>query len=188
MASAIAAAGAGVAGCRGGSGADSPEGAIAGFFAALNQGRIPGELDTLVGDAVEQERWRLRCQLHGCSGGQFTVVRRSRPGAGDWRTTLHIDYEVTGAGGAVVMRGRDAPVRLQRLAGGWRLLELAAPQPPDQPPAAAASPQVPGEVGTGQGEGGERPAAGQRQPARRHRGAPEAPRPQDEGGADKPPG
>lgn len=136
-----------VAGCKKRPSYDlsSPEGTVAGFFAALDKGRIPEDLDTFIADAQELQLWKFRCRTKGCTGGDFKIVEVAEMSG--YRATLIVDYAVFGDRDALIMRGQKSPLQLERQGDQWLLLQfgkrISAPKRDGGPdPAPAAPPAI----------------------------------------------
>lgn len=100
----------------------TPESTVAAFFAALDKGRIPEDLDTFVADPQEQSLWRFRCKQRGCSGGDFDVLEVAEMSG--YHATLVVDYTVFGERDNVVMRGQRSPLKLERQGDQWLLVQF----------------------------------------------------------------
>ena len=100
----------------------SPESTVAGFFAALDKGRIPEDLDTFIADPQEVQLWKFRCRQKGCTGGDFKIVEVAEMSG--YRATLIVDYAVFGDRDALIMRGQKSPLQLERQGDPWLLLQF----------------------------------------------------------------
>jgi hypothetical protein len=97
----------------------TPESALATFFAAINQGRFPAELEAFVANEVEIAEWRMRCEQRGCVRATYKIRSTAQDLQG--QATFLVDYEVEGNDGLVVMRGTESPIHLQREGRSWRV-------------------------------------------------------------------
>ena len=100
----------------------TPEATVRSFFAALDAGRIPAELESFVIDERERAGWKLRCELDGCASGHLERLQPVEALA--WRAVLRLTYDVRSRDGIVIMSGRDAPVTLERDGAVWKIREF----------------------------------------------------------------
>jgi myo-inositol-hexaphosphate 3-phosphohydrolase len=100
----------------------SPENTVRSFFKALEDGRIPRDLERFFVDEHEVAVWKLRCKHRGCTGGKVYAVTVEEKY--DYRATLKIKYEVTGTHGTRIMHGDDAELTLTREGRNWYIQQF----------------------------------------------------------------
>jgi len=117
----------------------TPENTVRSFFAALQDGRIPQDLERFFVDEHEVAVWQLRCKHRGCTGGKiYDVVVEEKF---DYRATLRIKYEVLGTNRTRIMHGDDATLTLTREGRNWYIQQFGHRRaiPSTNPPIDAGS-------------------------------------------------
>ncbi len=100
----------------------TPENAVRSFFKALEDGRIPQDIERFFVDEREVAAWKLRCEHRGCTGGSVYEVTVDEKF--DYRATLRIKYEVIGTNGTRIMHSDDAQLTLTREGRNWYIQQF----------------------------------------------------------------
>ncbi|MBL4634537.1 MAG: hypothetical protein JKY56_11730, partial [Kofleriaceae bacterium] len=90
----------------------SPENTLKSFFKAIEESRIPSELNAFVLDVKERRAFQKRCEMRGCNKGSFEIVKVEK--MGESSAILVLNYKVIGNKGRIVMQGRNSPVSFER--------------------------------------------------------------------------
>ncbi len=96
---------------------ETPEATVAAFFEAINNKRIPRDLDNFISDPKELHTMRFRCKDRRCRRGQFKI--RSVGERTSYSAVLFVDYKVFSHDGGIAIRGRKSPFTLERLGKRW---------------------------------------------------------------------
>lgn len=111
----------------------TPENAVRSFFKALDDGRIPQDIERFFVDEHEVAVWKLRCKHRGCTGGKVYEVTVEEKF--DYRATLRIKYEVLGTNRSRIMHGDAAQLTLTREGRNWYIQRFGKRRAiPSQPP------------------------------------------------------
>lgn len=101
---------------------ETPQGALRGFFAAIDAGNIPDDLDQFFIDDFELSTWRMRCKTHGCAKADLRSLEVVEEAG--YRAEYKISYVVRGRGGGPIMHGESSPVILQREGKRWYIAQF----------------------------------------------------------------
>ncbi len=95
----------------------SPENTLKSFFKAIEESRIPNELNAFILDVKERRAFKKRCEMRGCKKGSFEIVKVEK--MGESNAILVLNYKVIGNKGRIVMQGKNSPVSFERVGSNW---------------------------------------------------------------------
>lgn len=112
------------AGCKNSSPTDlsTPETTLKSFFKALEESRIPDELNAFVLDVMERGAFKARCKRRGCKKGNYKILKVEK--MGESSAVLILDYQIIGNKGQVVMQGKNSPVSFERIGSNWGVTQF----------------------------------------------------------------
>ncbi len=100
----------------------SPENTLKSFFKAIEESRIPNELNAFVLDVKERRAFKTRCEMRGCKKGSFEIVKVEK--MGESSAILVLNYKVVGNKGRIVMQGKNSPVSFERIGSNWGVTQF----------------------------------------------------------------
>lgn len=93
----------------------TPEAAVASFFGAINEGRIPGDLARLISTSFVIQEWQLRCRK-GCKQGSYQILGREDKGPN--KVVLRASFTVR-FGDGDSLHVTNQPILLDKLGQSW---------------------------------------------------------------------
>lgn len=112
----------------------SPEATLASFFDAINNKRIPADLEQFIAEPKELHLWRFRCKDQRCRSGTFRITNVGE--RTEYSVLLYVDFVVHGKDGGSTTRGQRSPIALEKRGARWFIKrvgrKLGAPKKPER--------------------------------------------------------